>query len=136
MYKHTVQYYETDKMGITHHSNYIRFMEEARVDFMAEIGWDYATMEKNGIFSPVIGIECKFKKPSTFSDEIFIDLKIIEYKDIRIKFSYEMFDKDGALIFTGTSEHCFINGEGKIVIPRKINPALDEKLKEFALQNS
>ena len=32
-YIHTVQYYETDKMGITHHSNYIRWMEEARVDF-------------------------------------------------------------------------------------------------------
>lgn len=32
-YLHKVQYYETDKMGIVHHSNYIRWMEEARVDF-------------------------------------------------------------------------------------------------------
>ena len=37
-YNHTVQYYETDKMGITHHSNYIRWMEEARVDFLKQIG--------------------------------------------------------------------------------------------------
>ncbi len=36
-YIHTVNYYETDKMGITHHSNYIRFMEEARMSFLSEI---------------------------------------------------------------------------------------------------
>lgn len=36
-YQHTVQYYETDRMGITHHSNYIRWMEEARVDFLQQL---------------------------------------------------------------------------------------------------
>ena len=44
-YSHTVQYYETDKMGVTHHSNYIRFMEEARIAFMQSIGWSYDKME-------------------------------------------------------------------------------------------
>ena len=33
-YIHKVKYYETDKMGITHHSNYVRFMEEARISFL------------------------------------------------------------------------------------------------------
>ena len=45
-YKHTVRYYETDKMGITHHSNYVRWMEEARIDFLSQIGWDYDTQEE------------------------------------------------------------------------------------------
>ena len=45
-YNHTVQYYETDKMGITHHSNYIRWMEEARVDFLKQIiGWNLAQVQ-------------------------------------------------------------------------------------------
>ena len=48
-YNHTVQYYETDKMGITHHSNYIRWMEEARVDFLKQIGWDYDKLEEIGV---------------------------------------------------------------------------------------
>lgn len=38
-YIHRVNYYETDKMGITHHSNYMRFMEEARMNFLSEIGY-------------------------------------------------------------------------------------------------
>lgn len=51
-YSHTVQYYETDKMGVTHHSNYIRFMEEARIAFMQSIGWSYDKMESMEIVSP------------------------------------------------------------------------------------
>ena len=51
-YEHKVQYYETDKMGIVHHSNYIRWMEEARIDFLDQIGWNYKVMEDNGIISP------------------------------------------------------------------------------------
>ena len=50
-YRHIVQYYETDKMGITHHSNYIRWMEEARIDFLRQIGWDYAKLESIGIIT-------------------------------------------------------------------------------------
>ena len=52
-YVHQVQYYETDRMGITHHSNYIRWMEEARVDFLRQIGWGYDRLEAMGIVSPV-----------------------------------------------------------------------------------
>ena len=52
MYRHIVQYYETDKMGITHHSNYIRWMEEARIDFLSQIGWSYAKLEEEGIIFP------------------------------------------------------------------------------------
>ena len=69
-YIHKVQYYETDKMGITHHSNYIRWMEEARIDFMEQMGWGYDKMENRGIISPVMGIQCDYKKTTTFNDRI------------------------------------------------------------------
>ena len=45
-YQHKIQYYETDKMGITHHSNYIRWMEEARIDLMNQVGLSYKKMEE------------------------------------------------------------------------------------------
>ena len=45
-YQHHAKYYETDQMGIIHHSNYIRWFEEARIDFMNQIGLTYKTMEK------------------------------------------------------------------------------------------
>lgn len=65
-YIHQVQYYETDRMGITHHSNYIRWMEEARVAFLEELGWGYAKLEEMGIISPVTKAACEFKRRRPF----------------------------------------------------------------------
>ena len=67
-YRHTVQYYETDKMGIAHHSNYIRWMEEARVDLLAGIGWSYDRLESLGVVSPVTAVECRYRHSCTFAD--------------------------------------------------------------------
>ena len=66
LYEHKVQYYETDQMGIAHHSNYIRWMEEARIDFLNQIGWDYKTLEENGVISPVTAVDCKYKMTTKF----------------------------------------------------------------------
>lgn len=57
MYTHRVQYYETDKMGIVHHSNYIRWFEEARIDWMRHCGISYREMEKQGIIVPVLELK-------------------------------------------------------------------------------
>ena len=50
-YIHKVQYYETDMMGVAHHANYIRWMEEARIDFMDQLGFPYTEMEARGVLS-------------------------------------------------------------------------------------
>lgn len=71
-YIHKVHYYETDKMGITHHSNYIRFMEEARTNYLNEIGYPMTRLEAEGILSPVVSVSCEYKHPSTYADEIEI----------------------------------------------------------------
>ena len=57
-YTHVVQYYETDRMGITHHSNYIRWMEEARVAMLEDMGFGYQKLESMGIASPVTEVDC------------------------------------------------------------------------------
>ncbi len=53
-YEHHVKYYETDQMRIVHHSNYIRWMEEARMDLMEQMGFGYDKMEELEIVSPVL----------------------------------------------------------------------------------
>ena len=60
-YIHKVQYYETDKMGLTHHSNYIRWMEEARVAWLEELGFGFDKLEEMGITSPILSVNCKYK---------------------------------------------------------------------------
>ena len=132
---HKIQYYETDKMGVTHHSNYIRFMEEARLTYMDENAFSYARLEELGIISPVIGVECEYKNTSTYPDVLSIETQVIEYNGFKLKLQYTMTNQDGKLVAIGTSKHCFLSKEGKIVSIKKTVPELDEKLKELCIKN-
>ncbi len=130
-YTHTVQYYETDRMGITHHSNYIRWMEEARIDFLKRIGFGYDRLEKEGMISPVTAVECRYKGSTTFADMIDIDVRVVGYNGVVLRMAYVM-TKGGKTVFEGKSEHCFLDGDGNIFRLKKANPALHEKLTELA----
>lgn len=130
-YKHIVQYYETDKMGIAHHSNYVRWMEEARLDFLAKIGWPYAKFEEEGVISPVTALECNYKKTTTFPDEVTILVFLEKYSGVRMGFRYEM-KKGDATVFEGRSEHCFLNDGGKIVSLKRTYPEFDTLLRSLA----
>ena len=84
-------------MGITHHSNYIRWMEEARIDFLEQIGWNYEKLEEMGIVSPVIGVEGKYRKSTTFSDTVSISVFIDEIKGLKMRIGYGMKKEDGSV---------------------------------------
>ncbi len=134
-YIHKVQYYETDKMQVTHHSNYIRFMEEARVDFFEQAGYGYDRLEREGIASPVIGVTFDYKKTTTFTDEISIMVSVMELSVMRLKLGYEM-RCNGQLVGTGTSCHCFINEKGRPVNIRKANEELYQVLQSLMEQSA
>lgn len=130
-----VNYYETDKMGITHHSNYIRFMEEARIDFLEQIGCGYNKWEQDGIISPVIGVECEYKRPTTFNDELRIHVEFAEYKRIRLTVLYTMYNTQNEIVFVGKSHHCFVNSEGKPIALSKNFPEYDGLLKKHIAES-
>lgn len=114
-YKHKVQYYETDKQGVTHHSNYVRIMEEARVDAMEQMGFGYDRMEEAGVFSPVMEANCKYKRPTTFSDTIEVEISIAEFSKLKMRFAYKM-TCNGVVVCMGSSLHCFLDRNGKPVV--------------------
>ena len=135
IYKHIVQYYETDKMGITHHSNYIRWMEEARVSFMSQIGWDYAKLEKEGVICPVVGLDCSYKESTTFSDVIEIDVTVKEFKGVKLKLSYTMKNEEGKLVFEGNTEHCFLSEKGNLIRLNRSYPEFYDALVAMIQEN-
>ena len=111
-YTHKVNYYETDRMGVTHHSNYIRFMEEARVAFLDAIGASYSKLEADGFISPVVEVNGRFKHSTTFDDVIEIAVYIKSATTFKLKLGYQM-RCGGKEVFEGYSLHCFLDKEGK-----------------------
>ena len=127
-YKHKVQYYETDKMGIVHHSNYIRWMEEARVDFLEKIGWSYDQLEKVGLVSPVLSLNIDYSHPTYFSDMVSIDVEILELKMSKMRVGYKMTNEEGKVVAKCVSSHGFLLSSGRPGIIKRDFPGLYEAL--------
>lgn len=127
-YSHEVKYYECDGMGITHHSNYIRFMEEARVDWMDQLGYGFDRMEAEGVVSPVVSVECKYRIPTKFKDNIEISVSVEHLSELKITFAYTM-KVANRIVCTATSTHCFLES-GKAVAVAKRFPTLYAAIQE------
>ena len=118
-YQHEVKYYECDRMGVTHHSNYVRFMEEARVDWLDQLGYGFENIETDNVFSPVISIQCDYKSPTTFKDIIDIEVKISKMSEMKFEFEYKM-QTNGKLVCIGHSSHCFIENGRPVAISKRL----------------
>ncbi len=124
-YTRKVFYYETDQMGIVHHSNYIRWFEEARIDFLEQMNYPYARMEQEGIISPVLSVECEYLSMVHFGDTVVVEVSVEEFKMVKYSFSYVVKDAiTGEIRCKGRTRHCFLNRDGKPVMIKKQFPEL------------
>ena len=126
-YERRAQYYETDQMGIIHHSNYIRWFEEARLHFMDEIGLSYAKIEEMGILIPVLSVDCQYKTMVHYNDIVDIYTRIIKFNGVKMTIAYRVVDHvTGEIRCTGETSHAFLNREYRLVRLKREYPDLYE----------
>lgn len=127
-YERRINYYETDRMGIVHHSNYIRFLEEARCQMLDKAKMPYSSFEENGIMIPVLGVTCNFKHHVTFDDIILIKPYVKEFNGVRLTMGYTVTDKNtGNLVLTAETKHCFTDNSLKPVRLQNYIPEFYQK---------
>lgn len=116
IYRRKVNFYETDAQGVVHHSNYLRYFEEARGYFLEQKGSPYGKIrEELDIDVVLTEVSISYKKPLKFGDEFIIDFDIKSKDRFFFTFEYKIFSKD-QLIATGKTRHVCINRKtGKIV---------------------
>ena len=128
IYLRKAQYHETDQMGIIHHANYVKWMEEARIAYLDELGLGYKQVEEEQIFSPVVSVAVQYKSPVRFADEVEINVFVKAYTTVKLELAYEFFNKTTQQpACTASSVHCFIK-KGKIISLKRDMPVLHEKL--------
>ena len=109
IFERDINYYETDKMGVVHHSNYIRYLEEARCYWMKSLGMPFEVLEENGITVPVLAVNCTYKYPVTFGDTLVIKPYMKEYTGVRMTIGYDVTDKNTEKTeLICETKHCFI----------------------------
>ncbi len=139
-FERKINYYETDKMGIVHHSNYIRYMEETRCAWLESIDMPFSLLEENNITIPILGVNCTHKYHVTFGDIIVIRPFVKEYTGVKMTVGYEMIDKKtGKLVLTGETKHCFTDKNLKPINLKKHNSEFHNKffklLQEYELHH-
>lgn len=137
LYEHKVQYYETDQMGVVHHSNYIRWFEEARSYVLEQVGFGYDRMEELGIISPVLEVSAKYRSMTRYADVVTIETKLTAYNGIRMTLEYTIRDKEtGEIRCTGESKHCFLNREGNLLRLTGTYPEIGMVFKNLLEENN
>lgn len=127
------RYAETDRMGIVHHSNYPVWFEAGRTDFLKKAGMANSRIEELGVLLPLSHMECSFKSPARYEDEIVVKTKIRRMTCARIEFEYEIVKaNDGAVIAVGSTSHAWTNKSLKPLNIEKKLPELCSMLKKAA----
>ena len=104
-----VRYAETDQMGYCYYGNYAMYYEVARVETLREIGFNYKSLEEDGVLLPVIEFNIKYLKPAFYDDQLKIICKIPIIPTVRIKFEYETYNEKKEMINFGSTTLVFLN---------------------------
>lgn len=125
-YSRKAHYYETDQMGIIHHANYIHWLEEARVDFMEQIGFGYDRAVSSGIDFALLGVSCEYKSMVRFNDTVNIMVSVASVTPAQMTVQYQITDAEsGKLRAVGESRHCYYDSNKKrLVSLKKVLPEL------------
>ena len=106
-----VEYHHTDQMGIVHHSNYVKFFEVARTEWLRAMGVTYAEMERRGVMMPIVDVAVKYRNPALYDELISVTAFVDEAPMARMTFRYEVCGEDGREIATGSTTLGFIDSQ-------------------------
>lgn len=108
-----VRYGETDQMGVVHHSNYLRYFEVARLEWLTQLGVSYAKMEDQGVMMPVIDAEIQFKHAAKFEDLLYIEIQLEAVPMVKMTFFYRMKNQRGELVCTAKTTLAFMRADNR-----------------------
>ena len=120
----TARYAETDQMGIVHHSNYTVWFEAGRTEFLKNAGVSNSSIEAKGILLPLYEMNCKYKSPARYEDEILVITGLKSISRVRICFSYQVFNAEtNQLLAVGETKHAWTD---KLLKPVNAERAIPE----------
>jgi len=109
-------------MGYLHHSRFFQYFEIGRVELLRSMGHAYADLERQGIFFVVVKVECRYRAPARYDEEVQLTTRIKRQTHVRIDHEYELKRGETLLADAATTIAC-VNGEGQLTeIPSFLAP--------------
>ncbi|MDF2699439.1 MAG: fcbC [Haloplasmataceae bacterium] len=83
-----VRYNETDQMGVVYHANYLVWLEMGRTKFLADIGFNYADIEKHGLLFPVREINIEYLIPCRYGETVFVETSVKDFSSVKTVYQH------------------------------------------------
>ncbi len=115
IFEQTVYYGDTDAYGVAWHGSYLRWMEQARVEFCRDIGIDLVEMKKQDVAIPVTNLNIRYKASALLDERIVVETEITKMSPIVVQFTQTIKNKESDKVYTiGVVEVVAVTNEGKI----------------------
>ena len=128
-----VRYYETDQMGVVHHSNYIRYFECARNGMMADAGIPIERLEaEDRVMTPIVSVSCRFKHPARMGDTLRCVAMVEKAPLAKLRVSQAVYNQDGQLCADGEVVIGFIDADSfrPVACPEKVRTMIEKRLND------
>ena len=109
-----VRFAETDAMGIVHHSRYLPYLEEARVEYLRHLGHPYDKLREEGVDYAVLEAYVQYRQPLRFDDLVRVHLVMGGATRATFQIAY-LLTVDGQVRATAVTVHGCVNTDGRPV---------------------
>ena len=104
-----VRYVETDQMSFVHHSNYLKYFELARLEWLNFLGISYSQLEESGVLMPVVRASAEYIKPLFFDESFKITVSLIDPPKATLKFQYVVVNSKNITVCKGETVLAFLS---------------------------
>lgn len=109
-YQLKVPFFDVDSIAIVWHGHYVKYLEEARCAWLADLGYSYHSMRDDGYFWPVVQLQLKYIRPAVFDQRLSVDLYLEEYEN-SLKLAYEICDASSKqIVCKATTRQMVVRG--------------------------
>lgn len=91
----SIYYEDTDAGGVVYHSNYLKFFERARTEWLRAIGVSQTALLADDIAFVVKRAELDFCKAARFEQNLMVETEVIQLKKASLVFKQRLIDEQG-----------------------------------------
>ena len=111
-------------MGYLHHSRYLQYFEMGRIELLRHLGYSYADLERDGIFFVVVKVECRFRAPAKYDQDLTLTTRAVRQTHVRIDHVYEL-RRGGTLLAEGATTIACVGRDGQLQeIPKTLGKSV------------
>jgi acyl-CoA thioester hydrolase len=100
-------------MGYLHHSRFLQYFEMGRVELLRSMGHSYADLEREGVFFVVVKVECRYKAPARYDEEVTLTTRVIKQTHVKIEHAYEL-RRGETLLAEATTTIACVGRDGQV----------------------